>query len=62
MAQQIAYCEAAGFPFLVHSHMLRHSCGYKLANGKRWSGHPGNPALPWAQVDQLDRPLHGPGA
>src|SRR5262245_26775796 len=24
--------EAAGFPFLVHSHMLRHSCGYKLAN------------------------------
>jgi hypothetical protein len=24
---------AAGFPFLIHSHMLRHSCGYKLANG-----------------------------
>jgi type 1 fimbriae regulatory protein FimE len=24
--------EHAGFPFLVHSHMLRHSCGYKLAN------------------------------
>jgi type 1 fimbriae regulatory protein FimB/type 1 fimbriae regulatory protein FimE len=24
--------EAAGFAFLVHSHMLRHSCGYKLAN------------------------------
>jgi integrase len=23
---------AAGFPFLIHSHMLRHSCGYKLAN------------------------------
>ena len=23
--------EAAGFPFLVHSHMLRHACGYKLA-------------------------------
>jgi integrase len=23
---------AAGFGFLVHSHMLRHSCGYKLAN------------------------------
>ena len=21
-----------GFPFLVHSHMLRHSCGYKLVN------------------------------
>jgi len=24
--------ETAGFPFLIHSHMLRHSCGYKLAN------------------------------
>jgi Phage integrase family len=24
--------EAARFPFRVHSHMLRHSCGYKLAN------------------------------
>ena len=24
--------KAAGFSFLVHSHMLRHSCGYKLAN------------------------------
>jgi site-specific recombinase XerD len=23
---------AAPFPFLIHSHMLRHSCGYKLAN------------------------------
>jgi type 1 fimbriae regulatory protein FimB/type 1 fimbriae regulatory protein FimE len=22
----------AKFPFLVHSHMLRHACGYKLAN------------------------------
>jgi integrase len=26
---------AAGFPFLVHSHMLRHSCGFKLANDGR---------------------------
>jgi type 1 fimbriae regulatory protein FimE len=24
--------KAAGFPFDIHSHMLRHSCGYKLAN------------------------------
>ena len=24
--------EAAGFPFLIHSHMLRHSTGFKLAN------------------------------
>jgi integrase len=23
--------ESAGFSFLIHSHMLRHSCGYKLA-------------------------------
>jgi integrase len=23
---------AAGFSFLIHSHMLRHACGYKLAN------------------------------
>ena len=23
---------AAGYPFLVHSHMLRRACGYKLAN------------------------------
>ena len=28
----IFYAPASGFPFLVHSHMLRHSCGYKLAN------------------------------
>ena len=24
--------KAAKFPFLIHSHMLRHSTGYKLAN------------------------------
>jgi type 1 fimbriae regulatory protein FimB/type 1 fimbriae regulatory protein FimE len=24
--------EAARFGFLIHSHMLRHGCGYKLAN------------------------------
>jgi hypothetical protein len=24
--------EAAGLPFTVHPHMLRHACGYKLAN------------------------------
>jgi len=24
---------AAGFDMKVHPHMLRHSCGYKLANG-----------------------------
>ena len=37
---------AAGMPFPVHPHMLRHSCGFKLANDghdKRalqdWLGH-----------------------
>ena len=24
--------QVAGFDFLVHPHMLRHACGYKLAN------------------------------
>jgi integrase len=27
--------EAAGFPWLVHPHQLRHGCGYKLANDGR---------------------------
>jgi integrase len=27
--------EAAGFPFMISSHVLRHSCGYKLANDGR---------------------------
>jgi len=27
--------EAAKFPFPVHPHMLRHECGYKLANDGR---------------------------
>src|SRR5262245_39661565 len=31
---------AADFPFLIHSHMLRHSCGYKLAN----NGHDTGPS------------------
>ena len=26
---------SAGFPFLISSHVLRHSCGYKLANDGR---------------------------
>jgi type 1 fimbriae regulatory protein FimB/type 1 fimbriae regulatory protein FimE len=32
----------AGFPFQVHPHMLRHACGYKLANdgtNTRWLQH-----------------------
>lgn len=38
--------ERAGFPFQVHAHMLRHACGYKLANDghdtraiQDWLGH-----------------------
>jgi len=38
--------ERAGFPFQVHMHMLRHACGYKLANDghdtraiQDWLGH-----------------------
>ena len=36
----------AGFPFQVHAHMLRHACGYALANAghdtrhiQDWMGH-----------------------
>ena len=29
--------EAARMPFRVHPHMLRHACGYKLANWARYS-------------------------
>jgi site-specific recombinase XerD len=38
--------ERAGFTFLVHCHMLRHACGYALANAghatralQNWLGH-----------------------
>jgi len=38
--------ERAGFPFKVHVHMLRHACGYALANEghdtlaiQDWLGH-----------------------
>jgi integrase len=38
--------ERAGFPFQIHAHMLRHACGYKLANDghdtraiQDWLGH-----------------------
>jgi integrase len=45
--------EAAGMPFKVHPHMLRHACGYKLAN----DGHDTRAlqALPRAQ----EHPAHG---
>ena len=38
--------QAAGFPFPVHPHMLRHACGFKLAHDghdtraiQEWLGH-----------------------
>jgi type 1 fimbriae regulatory protein FimE len=38
--------ERAGFPFQIHAHMLRHACGYALANAghdtrriQDWLGH-----------------------
>jgi site-specific recombinase XerD len=38
--------ERAGFPFMVHAHMLGHACGYALANAghdtralQDWLGH-----------------------
>ena len=41
----------AKLPFRVHAHMLRHACGYALANAghdtrliQDWLGHPSNPA------------------
>ena len=48
--------EAAAFPFLISSHVLRHSCGYKLANDGRDS--PVDPTLSWPQVDCLDGSPH----
>jgi integrase len=43
---------AAGFPFLISSHVLRHSCGYKLANDARTLG----------RSNRLDRAAHQAGA
>jgi hypothetical protein len=55
---QGAQIEAAGFPFLVHSHMLRHSCGYKLANDR--ARYQGDPALSRPPLDRVGGALHGP--
>src|SRR5262249_14728056 len=52
--------ETARFVFLVHSHMLRHSCGYKLANDGQ--DHARDPALSRAPIDRLHGALHGIGA
>jgi integrase len=31
--------ERAGFDYPIHAHMLRHACGYALANAGHWLGH-----------------------
>ena len=50
----------AGLELKAHPHMLRHACGYALAN----KGHDtsGNPGLAGAPVDHQHRGLHGAGA
>jgi len=44
----------------LHTYMLRHGCGYKLAN----AGHDTRaiPALPEASLDREHGALHGAGA
>jgi integrase len=49
----------AGFTFQVHPHMLRHACGYKLANDGRDT--PGDPALPRPQEYPAHRGIHRVG-
>jgi integrase len=41
--------------FQVHAHMLRHACGYKLANGHRYQDDPG---LPRPQGHSAYRAVH----
>jgi integrase len=48
--------QAAGFDMKIHPHMLRHACGYKLANEKR--RYPHNPGLFGSQVDPAHGALH----
>jgi hypothetical protein len=48
--------KAVGFPFLIHSRMLRHSCGYKLANDGQ-----GTRKATRGTVYHLDAALHGIG-
>jgi hypothetical protein len=47
---------AAKFTFLVHSHMLRHACGFKLANDGHDTRHP---SLSRPPIDHFHGPLHG---
>jgi integrase len=51
---------AAKFQFAVHPHMLRHACGYKLANDG--VDTPSLRHLPRPQKHCAHRPLHRAGA
>jgi integrase len=50
----------SGLEFKAHPHMLRHACGYALAN----KGHdtPGDPRVARASVDHEHGGLYAPGA
>jgi integrase len=51
--------ERAGFDFPLHAHMLRHGCGYALANaGARHQGHS---RLAWASLNPAYRTLYRTG-
>jgi integrase len=54
-----AAARAAGFDTKIHPHMLRHSCGYKLANdGVDTRIIQGQS---WPQINPADRPIHRAG-
>ena len=52
--------KAAKFPFLIHSHMLRHSTGYKLANDGQDTRV--DPSLFGSSLDRKHPALYGLGA
>ena len=55
--------EAAKFPFLISSHVLRHSCGYKLANDgqdtRAIQHYLGHPIASTVRYTKLARPVQG---
>ena len=61
--KQLAVIEtAAGLPFPIHPHVLRHACGFALANGRHdtcaiqeWLGHSNI-----QRTDRLHRTHHPP--
>jgi type 1 fimbriae regulatory protein FimB len=51
------YSAAASLPLLVHPHMLRHACGFALADqGRGYSAHSGLPRTP---EHSAHRQVHG---